>query len=374
MAEKNTRKERAIALLEDFTNAHGAPGNEGPVRDIFAKELASLGDLACDRTGSITCTLESGKEDPTVLLAGHLDEVGFVVQNILPNGFIQFAPLGGWWEHTVLAQRVRIRTRSGNEVLGVTGSMPPHFLSAEARNNTVPIGKMYIDVGAASAGDVHDRLGIRLGDTIVPHSPMTPLNHPDIFVAKAFDNRVGMAVAVQAAQGFASSDVSLPNRTVIAGTAQEEVGTRGAHTITSLVRPDVAILLEGPPADDTQGLNPNESQGALGRGVQIRVMDPSAIMNRSLVDLVIRTAEEESIPHQITVRRSGGTDARTIHLSGQGVPCIVLGIPARYIHSHNSVIQMADYLAALDLTDALVRRLDASTVAGLTDYLQGAFS
>ncbi len=361
-------RERGIALLRELTEAHGAPGNEAAVRAIFARELSGHGALATDRTGSVVCTCGGGDGLPKVLLAGHMDEVGFMVQNITIDGFIQFVPLGGWWSHSVLSQRFRILTRSGAEVLGVTTSLPPHFLSEAERSSVVPLDKMFIDIGATSREDATLRLGVRLGDTIVPHSPFTPMSgSDDLFLAKAFDNRVGMALAIHATQRLAGA--ALPCQLVAAGTVQEEVGTRGAQTATNLTLPDVALVLEGPPADDTPGFSRADSQGALGGGVQIRVMDPTALMNRALIDLVVSTAEEHKIPHQVTVRRSGGTDARTIALQGTGVPAVVLGVPARYIHSHNSIIHMADYLAALQLIEALVGALDTHAVARLVDYL-----
>ncbi|RYD32109.1 MAG: M20/M25/M40 family metallo-hydrolase, partial [Verrucomicrobiaceae bacterium] len=144
---------------------------------------------------------------------------------------------------------------------------------------------------------------------------------------------------------------------------------RGAVTLGALTAPDVALVMEGTPADDTPGMNAAESQGAVGRGVQIRVLDPSAIMNRRLVDLVVDTARAEGIPHQVAVRRSGGTDAKSLQFIREGVPCVVLGTPARYIHSHNSLIRIDDYLAAVRLTAAVARRLDTATVAGFTDWL-----
>ena len=186
-------------------------------------------------------------------------------------------------------------------------------------------------------------------------------------MAKAFDNLVGMACVIQAAQELAGTDH--PNELIFAGSVQEEVGLRGAKTLANFVKPDVAIVLEGPPADDTPGFNLTESQGKLGGGVQIRLYDPTAITNPRLADLVIETARRANIPLQVTVRRSGGTDAGSFHLENHGVPSIVLGTPARYIHSHNAIIDIDDYLAMLQLTIALAENLDETAVEGLTMFL-----
>lgn len=356
---------KALSLLQELTEAHSVSGHEDEVRAIFTDELTDIGPLAADKNGSVICAHTN--EGPRVLIAGHMDEVGFMVQNITPDGFIQFVPIGGWWPQVMLAQRVQILTRGGEKILGVTGSRPPHHIPAALRDNAVPIEAMFIDVGATSRRELTEDFGISIGDPIAPWSPFTPLFRPGRFMAKAFDNRVGMACVIQAAQELAGTDH--PNELIFAGSVQEEVGLRGAKTLANFVKPDVAIVLEGPPADDTPGFNYSESQGKLGGGVQIRLYDPTAITNPRLADLVIETARRANIPFQVTVRRSGGTDAGSFHLANNGVPSIVLGTPARYIHSHSAIIDIDDYLAMLQLTIALAGVLDESTVDSLTRYL-----
>lgn len=358
-------RETALRLLEDLTNAHSVPGHEDEVRQIFARELAPHGPLSTDRTGSVFCEIPGN--GPRILIAGHMDEVGFLVQNITPEGFIQFLPVGGWWEHVLLSQRIEIRTRSGRKILGTISSKPPHFLPEAQRRQVMTIDQMFIDVGASSRDEAMDTFGISLGDPIAPHAPFTPLARPNLYMAKAFDNRVGMAGTIQAGQLLAANPS--PNHLILAGTVQEEIGLRGARTAAHHSRPEVAIILEGPPADDTPGFSRAESQGRLGGGVQIRLYDPSAIMNPRLAQLAIETARSEGIPHQVTVRRSGGTDAGSFHLSGEGIPSIVLGVPSRYIHSHNAIIDLADHLHLVALTTALARRLDTPTVRSLTSWL-----
>ena len=358
-------KAKAISLLQELTEAHSVPGHEDEVRAIFVNELEDCGELSADRSGSVFCELQG--DGPRVIVAGHMDEVGFMVQNITPDGFIQFLGLGGWWEHSLLSQRVEIRTRAGDKVIGVVASKPPHFLPEALRRQVMTIDQMFIDVGATSRLEVEQEFGIAVGDPIAPFSPFTSMQREDWYMAKAFDNRVGMAGTIQAGKMLAAG--ARPNKIILAGTVQEEVGLRGAKTAAVHARPDVAIILEGPPADDTPGFSRAESQGRIGGGVQIRLFDPSAIMNPRLADLAIRTAKEEGIPHQVTVRRSGGTDAGSFHLAGNGIPSVVLGVPSRYIHSHNSIIDVNDYLHLVALTAALVRRLDDSTVKGLTRFL-----
>ncbi len=357
-------KTDAVRLLRELTEAHGVPGAEDAVRRIFLRELAGHGTVHTDRLGS--AAVERVGDGPRVLVAGHFDEVGFAVQHITAKGFLKLVALGGWWTHTLVAQRVRILTKSGQEVLGVIGSTPPHFLGDSAKDKVLPLEQLYVDVGAGSRAEA-EALGIALGDAVAPDSAFTALAGGERFLAKAFDNRCGVAAAVQTMQLLKNE--SLPCQLIAAGSVQEEVGCRGAVTLGHLTRPDVALVMEGTPADDTPGMTSEESQGALGSGVQIRVLDPTALMNRRLVDLVLDTAKTEGIPHQLAVRRSGGTDAKSFQFHENGVPCIVLGTPARYIHSHNSLLHLEDYLSAVRLTAAVVRRLDAATVAGLTQWI-----
>jgi len=356
---------KAVSLLQELTEAHSVSGHEDEVRAIFVDELQDCGELSTDRNGSVFC--ETGDEGPRVLVAGHMDEVGFMVQNLTQDGYIQFVAIGGWWEHNLLSQRVEILTRNGEKVLGVVASRPPHFLPEAQRRQVMTIDQLFIDVGAESRRDLMENFGISLGDPIAPVAAFTPLVRDDYYMAKAFDNRVGMAATIQAGQILAQS--AHPNRLILCGTVQEEVGLRGAKTAANFSKPDVAIVLEGPPADDAPGFPRSECQGRLGGGVQIRMFDPTAIANPRLARLAIETARAEGIPHQVTVRRSGGTDAGSFHLANEGIPSIVLGVPARYIHSHNAIIDLNDYLHMLSLTIALVRRLDEETVEGLATYL-----
>ncbi len=356
-------KTEAVRLLRELTEAHGVSGAEDAVRRLFLRELQGCGTVETDRLGS-AAVVRAG-QGPRVVVAGHFDEVGFAVQHITAKGFLKLVALGGWWTHTLVAQRVRILTGSGVEILGVIGSTPPHFLGEGTRDKVLPLDQLYVDVGARSRAEV-EALGIALGDAVAPDSAFTAMAGGERYLAKAFDNRCGVAAAIQTMRLL--QEEVLPCELIAAGTVQEEVGCRGAVTLAALTEPEVALVMEGTPADDTPGMPMEESQGALGSGVQIRVLDPTALMNRRLVALVVATARAEGIPHQVAVRRSGGTDAKSFQFHARGVPCIVLAPPARYIHSHNSVLHLEDYLNTVRLTAAVVRRLDAATVAGLTDW------
>lgn len=356
-------KEDAAELLGKLSNAHGAPGCEGAVRRIFRSELGE--GVASDRAGDLIYEKKGASASPRVMLAAHMDEVGLMVQAITAAGLLKFATLGGWWAHVLPAKRVRILTRDGSEIPGVIGAKPPHFLSEPEREKLLKIEDMFIDVGAANADEAR-RFGVRVGDAVVPDSPFMRMKNPDLLLSKAFDDRAGLGVVIQTAKAL--GEISHPNTVFAAGTVQEEVGTRGARTAAFHINPDIAIISEGAPADDLPGAGEDERQCILGGGVQIRMMDPSAIMNRKFVEFAIATAEKNDIPYQLAVRRQGGTDAGPVHLHGAGVPSVVLAVPVRYAHTQNTIINLSDYMASLSLVLKLAETIDDKAAASFWDF------
>ena len=347
-------------FLKDLVDAHGAPGFEGHVARVMQGYLKDVGPITRDKLGSFICEKRGSSDGPRVMLAGHLDEVGFMVKSISKDGFVKFLPLGGWWGHVVLAQRLIIKTRKG-DVLGVVGSKPPHELRDEDRKKVLEIREMFIDVGATSDWDARKRLDIRPGDPIIPDSPFAVMANPSVYLAKAWDNRIGCAMAAETARQL--KGVAHPNTVFAVATVQEEVGLRGAQTSAFKIQPDVAFALDVGIAHDSPGTEGDEK---LGGGPLIVVYDATSIPNRGLLDLVIDTAKRIKVPLQFESVERGGTDAGRIHVTGQGVPAISMGVPARYIHRHVSMIDRRDFDATVKLLVALVKRLDKKTVAGLT--------
>ena len=347
-----------LEFLKDLVDAHGAPGFEGDVAVLMERYLKGLGPVSRDRLGSFVLEKKGGP-GPRVMLAGHLDEVGFMVKSVTKEGFVKFLPLGGWWGHVVLGQRLIIKTRKG-DVVGVVGSKPPHELRDEDRKKVLEVREMFIDVGAASDWDVKKKLDIRPGDPIIPDSKFTQMANPNLMLAKAWDNRIGCALAAVTAKRL--KEVKHPNTVYAVATVQEEVGLRGAATSAFKVQPDVAFALDVGIAHDTPG---TEGEEKLGGGPLIVVYDATSIPNRGLLDLVMETAAKLKMPLQFESVERGGTDAGRIHLTGQGVPCVSIGVPARYIHSHVSIIDRRDFESTVDLLVALVKRLDQKTVEGL---------
>jgi endoglucanase len=352
-------------LLRRLSLAPGAPGAEDAVRRLVREAVEGAGEITYDRLGSILCERPGRSETPRVVLDAHLDEVAFLVQSVSAEGKLGLVPLGNWWGHVLLGQRVDVIAERG-VIPGVIGSKPPHFLSSEERDKVLTVDKMYVDVGAATR-DEAAALGVRVGDSVVPHGEFIEFAADGVLSSKAFDCRAGVGVLCEVLRALAA--VEHPNTVIGVGAVQEEVGCRGAGTASEIARPDVAIVLEGTPADDLPGQS--ERQAVLGAGPQIRYSDPTAISNRRLVRLVEEVAAARKIPVQIAVRRSGGTDASSIQGHRGGVPTVVIGVPARYIHTHTSLIQWRDYVHARDLVLAVVAALDARTVAGLTDFERG---
>ncbi len=352
--------DRTQEFLKDLVEAHGAPGSESNVARVMENYLQGVGTFSRDKLGSFLCEKQGSSASPRVMLMGHLDEVGFMVKSVTKEGFVKFLPLGGWWGHVVLAQRLIIKTRKG-DVIGVVGSKPPHELREEDRKKVLEIKDMYIDVGATSDFDVRKRLDIRPGDPIVPESRFTVMANPDLLLAKAWDNRIGCALAAETVKRL--KGVPHPNTVFAGATVQEEVGLRGAQTSAFKVQPDVAFALDVGIAHDTPGTEGDEK---LGGGPLVVVYDASSIPNRGLLDLVTDTAKKLKIELQFESVERGGTDAGRFHVTGQGVPCISMGVPARYIHSHVSIIDRRDFERTVKLLGAVMKRLDKKTVASLT--------
>jgi len=350
------------SLLKELTEAHGVPGHESEVRAVIRRHLEPSGTLEQDKIGSLICKQNGASDSPRVMLAGHMDEIGFMVRHVTKEGFLKFLPLGGWFDQVLLGQRVVIKTAKG-DVVGVIGAKPPHLLPADERSKVVEKKTMYIDIGATSAEDV-EAAGVRMGDPVVPLADFRILANPKTYLSKAFDDRVGCALVVQALQELQAT--GHPNTVYGVTTVMEEVGVRGATTSVELVNPDVALILESDIAGDVPGIKEEESSVKLGKGPTVVLFDARMIPNLRLRDLVMDTARQLSLPLQTSAIEGGATDGAAIHLYKSGVPTIVLGVAARHIHSHSAIIHRDDYDHALKLLTAVVRKLDAATVAGLT--------
>jgi putative aminopeptidase FrvX len=350
-------------LLKELTEANGVPGYEAPVRAVVRQHLEGVGEISQDKTGNLICRLDGAAPAPRVMLAGHMDEIGFMVKHITNEGFIKFLPLGGWFDQVMLGQRVVIHTRQG-DVVGVIGAKPPHLLPADERSKVVLKKDMYIDIGAASQAEV-EAAGVQPGDPVTPRADFVELAGGKTYLSKAFDDRVGVAMMISTLQSLQERQHA--NTVYGVATVQEEVGLRGATTSVRSVDPDVAIVLESDIAGDVPGIKPEESSVKLGQGPTVLIYEGRTIPNLKLRQFMVDTAKELEIPVQISYVEAGGTDAGAIHLHQTGVPSAILGVAARHIHSHSSIIHRDDYDRAVRLLVGVIERLDTPTVASFTE-------
>ena len=349
--------DRTEKLMKAFTEAHGVSGFESEIAGLMESHLADVAGIEKDRLGSFIARMGDG--GPRVMLTAHMDEVGFMVSHFTGR-FVRFNRMGGWWTPRMIGLPVKVRTSKG-DIAGVVASKSPFFMETKERKEIPKADDLFIDVGLVGEEEP-ESIGIVPGDPIIPDFPFTILEGGRSYLAKAWDDRVGCVMIVEALRSL--SGETLPNTLFGVGTVQEEVGIRGAQTSGNYVDPDVCIALEVNLAQDIPGSKEGRPE-KLGEGVSIYVYDSSLIPNSKLRDLVAEVAKEKKIPYHYSALPVGGTDGGKVHLNRHGVPSIVIGVPTRYIHSGAGIIHRPDYDAALELVVETVRRLDAERVQGL---------
>lgn len=353
--------EQLIALSE----VCGISGFEGPVKALLKERLAGIAQVSYDKLGSIIFTSKSEETDaPKIMLASHMDEVGFLVKYITKEGFLQFYPIGGWFDQVLLSQRVILHGKKG-DITGVIGSKPPHLMDQEERKQPVLKKAMYIDIGASSEAEARE-LGVYEGCPVTPDVKVAFLgNKREILAGKAWDNRIGCAIMADVMENIAAK--VHPNTVYGVGTVQEEVGLRGAQTSANLLKPDIAFVLDTCAAGGTPGVTDDIAPAKMGKGIGITLFDGGILCNTALKELALETAATEKIPVQVAYGEGGTTDGARIHLSGAGVLTMVFSVPTRYIHSHQSVIDVNDYLSAVKLITALVEKIDKKVYTHLLE-------
>ncbi len=351
-------------MFELLTQVPGAPGFEYEVRKVMKSYLAQYADeIIQDRLGGIYGKKEGNRNGPKILVAGHMDEVAFMITRITEDGFLKFQPLGGWWSHVLLAQRVDVITNKGKRIPGIIGSIPVHLLEQDQKEKLVKTSQMFIDVGAKSREEAEE-WGILPGDVAVPFSPYTECEGGKRIMSKAWDNRLGCGIAIELLSGL--QDEYHPNILYAGATVQEEVGLRGAAPAAHLIQPDLFFAVDVGPAGDTLGLQ--DGFGEIGKGMLIRVYDRSMITLPRLRDFLLDIAEREKIPYQFFVSPGGGTDAGRVHVTGKGVPSVAIGVVARYIHTHASIIDKDDVEATKAFVLALAKELDYTTYQSIKNH------
>ncbi len=356
-------QDAAATLLGQLADAAGPSGAEEPVRKLMLAAIRPYASsIRYDGLGSLIAT--QGAAGPRIMIDAHMDELGGMVRRIAPNGFLTMQMLGGWLDQSLVDQRWIVIGSKG-PLRAVTGIRDIHVVPPEERARVYPRDSLFLDIGATSA-DQARAMGVEPGDPVVPDAPFSILNGTDNYLGKAWDDRAGCAVIAEAMRRLASEPH--PNQLFFALTTQEEIGLRGAHTASQIIRPDLGIALEAGVTGDVFGGHPEESQVKLGSGPGLFLYDASALPNRKLTAFVKETAAAAKLPLQFDLVTGYGDDSAEIQKSNGGVPTVNLVVPIRYTHAHNGILNRRDFDQTVELLVALVRRLDAAAVENIRSF------
>lgn len=359
--ERRLMMSELFSKIKEVTEIAAVSGHEVPVRNYLRKKITPhVDEVITDGLGGIFGVKHSEATNaPRVLVAAHMDEVGFMVSEIKPDGTFRVVQIGGWNPLVVSSQRFKLSNRTGDEIPVISGSVPPHLTRGTGGPSLPRIEDIVFDGGFADKAEA-ESYGIRPGDTIVPDSSAILTANGKNVISKAWDNRYGVLMVSELVQALAGQ--KLNNELYVGANVQEEVGLRGAHVSTTKFDPEVFLAVDCSPAGDIYG-----DQGAIGEGTLIRFFDPGHLMLPNMKDFLLTTAEEAGIKYQYYCGK-GGTDAGAAHLKNGGVPSTTIGVCARYIHSHQTLYAMDDFLQAQAFLQALVKKLDRSTVDLIKNY------
>jgi len=329
--------------LKEICTLDGTSGDESAVREYIRKNITA-DEVTVDALGNLI-VFKKGRKTPKnkVMLAAHMDEVGFMVTDITDDGFLRFGAVGGIDPRVVLGRGVRF----ANGTLGVVGTKATHQQSADERKKAPDFDDMYIDIGAATKTDAEKF--VSRGDTACFDSDFFAFGDGYI-KGKAIDDRAGCLVMMDMINSELEYDMWF------AFTVQEEVGTRGAKAASFTVAPDIAIVLETTTACDIAGVSGDKRVCVLGEGCVISYMDRSTVYDRQLYQLAFDTAKELGVPAQTKTVVAGGNDSGAIHVSRGGVRTCALSVPCRYLHSPSCVIKQSDHDAVKALAFAMAER------------------
>lgn len=339
-----------IKLLKTISETAGAPGFEGRIREVIIKEISpNVDSITVDNMGNIVA-FRKGKESKKIMLAAHMDEIGFIVSHIDDNGFIRFIPLGGFDPKTLTSQRVIIH--GTQDIIGVMGSKPIHLMSEDERGKPMKITDYYIDLGMKKDEVVKI---VSIGDAVTRERELIEMG--DCINGKSLDNRISVYVLIEALAGL--KNIALPFDTYAVFTVQEEVGLRGAHVATLQIQPDFGIAIDTTIAFDVPGSQAHEQVSKLGEGVAIKIMDSSVIADRRMVAFLKKVADDASIKWQPELLPAGGTDTANLQKMVKGGAIAgAISIPTRHIHSVIEMVHKQDVKNAISLLSEAVKNID----------------
>ena len=330
-------------LLKRLIETPGVPGREEQQREIAREELeASTDEVRTDPLGSVIGT-KRGRTDARVMIAAHLDEIGFLVKYIDDKGFLRLQTLGGHDPANMISQRVLVTTADGESLRGALqpARKPPHLARGEYDQQKLPrADEFFVDLGM-SADEV--KKAVRIGDYVTMDRTLERVG--DNYVGKAMDDRIGVFVMIEALRTMEHHEATIH----AVATSQEEVGLRGAAASGTALEPTVVVALDITIAMDVPGGGNENTITELGKGAAIKIMDSSLICHPKLVEHFRRIAEREGISHQMEILPQGGTDAGGVQRLHGGIPSITLSIPTRYVHTPNEMVNASDVEACIVL-------------------------
>ena len=335
-----------LDLLRRLSEASGVSGREERIRDIVRAELAPMGlEVREDALGNLIA-FKDGSGSRRVMIAAHMDEIGFYVKHVDDRGFLRVQQLGGFDTRNLFARNVIVWGREGDlpGILNPAGK-PIHTASPEERKKVPDIRDLVVDLGLPA--EEVKRL-VRVGDPVTLTQDFREVGQ--YLVGKCLDDRASVYWLLETLR--AMRDVPHYDDVYAVFTVQEEVGVRGAAASAFGIEPDLAIALDLTLAVDTPGVGPDEAVTVTGQGVGLKVMDSSSISTRWLLDEFVACAERNGIPHQLEILPLGGTDAAPIQRSRAGIPVMTLSLPARYVHTIQESVHRHDLEAGVSLLTA----------------------
>ncbi|MEQ1823348.1 MAG: M42 family metallopeptidase [Fimbriimonadaceae bacterium] len=328
-----------LDLLKKLTEAHGVPGQEDLIRAIVISELKDHCDIKVDLMGNVHCVKGSG--DKKLMLAAHMDEIGFIVKFIDDKGFIRIQPLGGWDPRQMASQRVFVHTAKGpiNGVL-MSGQKPKHLLSADEAAKSPGIDTYFVDAGLSGE---EAKKKIALGDMVTMNRTLQQMGK--LLTCKCMDDRVAVYTMIEAVKAAKKSKIEVH----AVATVQEEIGLRGAAASGSAIKPDICVAIDITLANDIPGIPEQDQITRLGQGTAIKIMDSSLLCHPKLVKHFRDLATKHKIMYQMEVLPMGGTDAGGVQRLHGGIPAFTLSIPTRYVHTVNETVHIDDVDASVEL-------------------------
>lgn len=336
-----------LNLLERLCCECGVSGDEKRIRDIIISEIKDfVDDFKIDNLGNLI-VLKKGKKrsNKKVLISAHMDEVGFIINNITDDGLIKFSSVGGINSNVVLGKRVLVGEK---KYPGVVGSKPVHLLEKNEKEKSVSIDDMYIDIGAKNKKDAEQYVS---PGEYISFYPNFNVNSSGIISAKSLDDRIGCFLLIRLIKS------EIPFDAYFTFVVQEEVGLRGAKTACYQVEPDAAIVVEATTASDLPSVDETEKVCKLMEGPVISFMDKATIYDREYFNLALALAKKENISLQVKKAVVGGNDSGAINVSKGGVRTLALSLPCRYLHSQTSVIAVEDVKQSEMLLKLLIKKI-----------------